>query len=188
MPGAAVGGARKGRGGALGGRRGQGRRQTRARPRGAPTAAREGQTEHGERGANPRRRCAGQTERNEQGQTRAAASAGQTRTAEARANPNRGRGRPSRPFERQTFAGPRRPPSAPPRPLPVLFAVHSAYHRRNQWVYRFLFRARKRGGQFSVPLAPWGCVLSEEPTRTHSRALNQTALGSHPCVALSSVG
>lgn len=128
--------------------------------------AREGQTPAGERGAQERAR-EGQTRparQTEPYHTHSRARAGQTRTAQ-RASTEPPSGGQTRTAERtRAAATPSRPPS-------------------NLWVYRFSFRARrKRGADFSTPHDRITNKLM------CPRALNQTALGSLPSVALSSVG
>jgi len=77
--------------------------------------------------------------------------------------------------------------SGPPWPLPVLFVGRAVCYRCNHGFTAFSFGREKRGKQFSLPLAPGLCVIEKVYTHT-SRALNQTALGLLPSIALSSVG
>lgn len=104
----------------------------------------------------------------------------------ARANPSRGRGRPGRPERAENLCGPRRPPAARLGPCPCCPSVVQSVIVATMG-FPLFFRARKRGKQFSLPLAPGLCVIEKVYTHT-SRALNQTALGLLPSIALSSVG
>ena len=153
----------------------------RPRERGKPSAAREGQTRAADARGKPSTTSKGKPARRRARGKPEPPRRGQTRTEDVGGPLGRASGKPMR-----AHGGRPRPAMALCRAV-VRSSVIQFWYPRTMGLSLF-FRARKRGKQFSLPLAPWGCVLSEEPTRTHSRALNQTALRSHPCVALSSVG
>ena len=166
-----------------GARLGGGRSPANRRRRGAETAGRRGgEGAAGESGANPRgrERGAGAGERGANPHRAASRTSPNARPRESGANPNRPaiehrtaqRSSTEPPSGGQTRTAERTRAAAPPSRPPS-----------NLWVYRFSFRAREKGEQISPLPADRITDKSMCP-----RALNQTALGLHPCIALSSVG
>ena len=105
----------------------------------------------------------------------------------ARANPSRGRGRPVRPWRAANLCGSWRPPAARLGPCPCCSSVVQSVIVATMGLPLFLSGAKKGASSFRYRSPPGSCVIEKVYTHT-SRALNQTALGLLPSIALSSVG
>lgn len=151
-----------------------------AKPREPPQAGRKG-------GWAARRRGGGRRGRGKPPRAREGRRSGRERgKPDPRGKPNlttrtaaRGRGKPEPPSER----APNRPAGGKPEPPNAHAPPRRPADRQATMGLSLFFSGAKKEGQISPPLTDR--ITSKLMC---SRALNQTALGLHPCIALSSVG